>query len=162
MFSTKSSTYQANVGALQGADFAFFGDAAIHGKDIENWIRSDMTVTEQAISGSVLENSLFSPAYGHHVFSCPTGQSKCSMKLPLPSVGMKLYIDWRKCITDANISIFASTGGGVTGVSLVRATGSALSSLEMSALGYVAMVCTTAGTWSIVSSHPSCDENVAT
>ena len=77
------------------------------------------------------------------------------MYLPLPSEGMRLFLDFGNFITDANISIMASTGGGVTGVSLVRPSGSALSSLEISALGWVELICSTAGTWSVVANHPS-------
>lgn len=155
IFSTKDANYQADAGIYQETDFVFFTNTALASASMRNWMRSEFTTTEQATSDSVLANSLFSPGYGNHMFSAPTGQSLCSMKLPLPSTGMKLHLDFRNFVTDANISVFASTGGGVTGVSLVRATGSALSSFEMSAVGYVDLICVTDGEWSIVGNNAS-------
>lgn len=155
IFSTKDASYQADAGIYQETDFVFFTNTAYESASMRNWVRSEFTITEQATSDSVLANSLFSPAYGNHMFSAPTGQSLCSMKLPLPSTGMRLHLNFENFVTDANISVFASTGGGVTGVSLIRATGSALSSFEVSALGLIKLICVTDGTWSIVESHPS-------
>jgi hypothetical protein len=155
IFSTKDASYQADIGIYQGTDFAFFGNTAVAAQSMRNWLRSEFTITEQATDDSVLLNSLFSPGYGNHMFSAPTGQSKCSMGLPVPSTGMKLRLDFMNFVADANISVFASTGGGVTGVSLVRATGSALSSFEMSALGWIELACVTDGEWSIVGNNAS-------
>lgn len=156
LFPTKDATYNGqNLGQYQGADFAFFGNAVLQAAELQNFFRSMLTVTAQAQSGSVLANSLFSPGYGYHVYSVTTGASLCSMKLPAASQGMVLILDFGGFAGDANISIMAESGGGVTGVSCLLATGSGLSSFEVSANGFVKLVCEADGKWSIATANAS-------
>lgn len=144
------------IGFYQGADMMFFDDAVLDGRDIRNFMRSMLTLTDQAISGSVLVNSLFSPAYGHHWFSAPTGQSKCSMYLPVPSTGMRLVVDCINFAGDANLVL-----SNVAGAAIKRASGSTISTINVSAVGIIELVCTTDGTWSVLSHNASATPDAA-
>lgn len=157
LFPTKDTTYNnQEIGTYQGAATMFFDDAVMTSRQIRNMLRSLLTVTDQPISGSVLENSLFSPAYGYHYYSAPTGQSLCSMYLPIASEGAILVLNGLNLTTDANV--FVSL---VTGAALQRPSGSSISSINMSAGAYVVMICTSDGTWSIVEHTASATVQVA-
>ena len=157
LFPTKKTCYNnQKIGIYQGADFAFWDTAVMEADAMDNFLRSMLTVTDQAISGSVLANSLFSPAYGTHYYSAPTGQSLCSMYLPIASEGMLLILNGYNLVGDANIFVSLATGAA-----LQRPSGSAISSINMSALAYVKMICTADGTWSILEHNASATVQVA-
>ena len=157
LFPTKDVSYNnQDIGMYQGADFAFWDDAVMGARAMRNFLRSLLTVTDQAISGSVLANSLFSPAYGVHWFSAPTGQSLCSIYLPIASEGMVLVLDGANLVGDANIFVSLATGAA-----LQRPSGSAVSSINMSAAAFAKLLCTTDGTWSIVEVNASATVQVA-
>jgi len=147
----KDASYNnQKLGTYQGADFAFFNNTVVSAEVIESWFKSQTTLTLQATTGdSTLALSLFSPVYGTHQFSAATGWSKCSMKLGLPTAGMKLVLDFLNFAGDANISIMASEAGGVTGVSLVDGYGKKYSTIMVSAVGWAELMCYTDGTWTI-------------
>jgi len=151
LHATKDATYNnQKLGFTQGADFAFFNNTKFQAEVLENHLRSYMTLTVQAVTGtSTLALSLFSPVYGAHQFSAATGWSKCSMKLGLPTAGMKLVLDFLNFAGDANISIMASEAGGVTGVSLVDGYGKKYSTIMVSAVGWAELMCYNDGTWTI-------------
>jgi hypothetical protein len=156
LYSTKDATYNnQRLGNYQGADFAFFNETAFSAHVLENFFKSMTTLTNQAISGSVLALSLFSPVYGVHHYSAPTAQSKCSMKFGVPSEGMILMLDFGQFAGDANISLFASTGGGVTGVSVTDASGTALSTILVSANGFLKLLCESDGIWTVAQANAS-------
>ena len=151
----------SKVGKLQGADFMFWGDTAIEGPVMENMLRSLFTVTERTQSGTGLVTSHFSPAYGVHYFSAVTDFSLLSCELPVPSEGMRLRIDCQNNLTDANLQVEATAGGAsIDGITLIRPSGSALSGLNISALGYAELMCFTDGTWTVIEDNPSCTQNV--
>lgn len=156
LYATKDSTYNnQKLGNVQGADFAFFNETKFSAHVLENFLKSMMTVTNQAISGSVLATSLFSPVYGVHYFSAPTGQSLCSMKFGLPSEGMKLVLDFGQFAGDANISLFAQSGGGLDGVTVNDASGTSISTILASANAKLELLCETDGTWTITGANAS-------
>ena len=151
IYGTKDATYNnQNLGAYQGADFMFFNNTVVAVTVMESFFKSMTTLTLQATTGdSTLALSLFSPVHGTHQFSAATGWSKCSMKLGLPTAGMKLVLDFLNFVGDANISIMASEAGGVTGVSLVDGYGKKYSTIMISAVGRAELMCYTDGTWTI-------------
>lgn len=155
MFSTKDANYQSKVGVETDGNYMFFDDTKFTPRAMRNFIRSMCTTTDETATGATMTNSIMSPAYGNHVFSLATGFSLASQKLPYPSEGMTLTLNFLGLVGDANLSVFASTGGGVTGVSLVMPNGSALSSFEVSAIGYIKLLCTTDGTWSVMEQNAS-------
>ena len=157
LFPTKDTTYNnQKIGMYAGADFMFFDTAVMSADAMDNFLRSMMTVTDQAISGSVLANSRFTPVYGAHHFSAPTGQSLCSFYLPVPSEGMLLTLNGANLVGHANI--FVST---VTGAAVQRPSGSAISSFNLSAAALLKLLCTTDGTWSIIENNASVTVRVA-
>jgi len=157
LFPTIDSSYNnQKLGFYQGADFMFFNETVMSAEALSNFLRSMLTVTDQPISGSVLVNSLFAPAYGMHFYSAPTGQSLCSMYLPVPSEGMMLTLNGLNLAGDANVFVSLAPG-----TALKRPSGSAISSINMSALAFVKMICTTDGTWSIVEHNASATVQVA-
>jgi hypothetical protein len=155
MFSTKDSSYQGNVGVEHDGSYMFFDDTKFTPRAMRNFVRSMCTATDQLVSAAIMSASIVSPAYGTHIYSMATGYSLLSQQLPYPSEGMILTLNFLGLVGDANISVFASTGGGVTGVSLVMPNGSALSSFECSAAGFMKLLCVTDGTWSIVEQNAS-------
>ena len=161
MFSDKDASYQAETGVELDGDYIFFDDTKLTPRAMRNFLRSMMTQTDQLASGTVMSNSLFTPIYGVHMYSFATGYSGLSQLLPYGSEGMTLVIDGLGLVGDANIEFFASTGGGVTGVSVVLPTGSAVSSINMSAVGYLKLFCTTDGTWAILEKNASVTANKA-
>lgn len=149
IFETKDGTYQAGSGMKQGGDFLFFDDTVMDGRSMRNFMRSKFTVTDHALVGDSMVASLFTVGYGYQTYSLATGWSKASMYLPMPSTGMIMVIDGNKMAGNANLSLYASTGGGVVGVSLVNQVGTALSCVVVSAIGYVVLNCITDGEWAI-------------
>lgn len=102
--------------------------------------------------------SIISPAYGYHMYSASTGISKASLTLPVAEKGAILVLDFSNCVGDANVSIFADSGGGLANVSLVDYNSTKLSSLEISAAGRIEMMCQTDGIWTITYSSASVTE----
>ena len=163
------NSYRANVGREQGGGlfymkaaglFKFF-DTDMRGDLLKALLQSPQEITQWVSSDSVLATSLFSPVYGYHIFTATTAVSKGSAKLGIPSVGMTLYLNFDAYAGDANISVFASTGGGVTGVSLINAGGVALSSFDHSAVGLLKLICFADGCWSVVEKSASYTEHLA-
>jgi len=157
--------YQANVGRLQGADTLYlkaggylaFIDYEFSGVELKNYLVSQFTVCAVDMVDDSCAPSLFSYAYGYHMVSTAQAASKMSMKLPLPSAGMYLCLVMANAVpnnaTSVLMSMMASTAGGVTGVSVVRATGSAISTLLLLGSARLGLICLTDGTWSIVESN---------
>ncbi len=90
------------------------------------------------------------PAYGTYNFSAATAFSEISMALPSAEVGAILIFNFADCVGDANASVCASAGSGITGVSLVDEDGVAWSNFNASAGAYVVLACATAGTWAVI------------
>jgi len=153
--------YQAKVGRMQDADrmylkedgYLAFVDHEFSGAELRNWLKSQFQVCTigNTIAGDVsMVPSLFSYAYGYHMVSVPTGCSKMSMKLPLPSAGMYMCIDFANAVGNAVMSLHAS---GVAGVSVIRAGGSALTGFAIIASARLGLICLTDGTWSVIESN---------
>jgi len=51
------------------------------------------------------------------------------------------------------MSLKASTGGGLAGVSVIRATGSAISMFQLVASARLGLICLTDGVWSVIESN---------
>jgi len=126
-------------------------------------LQSLHTVTVVAKSGATQLNyttSIMSPAYGRHIISGSTGLSKISMHLPSARLGAVLIIDTVSYfVGDANMSIFAESGGGAVQCSLQNELGADCSSIEMSAVGKVTLICQVEGLWQVAELTSSVDVN---
>lgn len=149
-----------------GASF-YCVDTSFPAADVKYMLLSLKTVTAWGVSGTNLSgDSYITPNYGYHNYSAATGLSKTSTLLPSAHLGAFLVLNFSAYDTDANISIMASTGASnstttALSVSLQTAMGAALSSLEISAAGWIKLVCATEGTWTIVEDNDSVTERLA-
>jgi hypothetical protein len=122
------------------------------------------TVTPVLISGATqlsFAGSVITPEYGYFMFRAATTHSKTSVQLPSANSGARLVMNFDGYIGDANISVFAQSGGGQTGVSLNGLLGTDLSSFEHSAAGQVEMICEADGLWQIVNEEASITERAS-
>lgn len=132
-----------------GASF-YCVDTSFTADRLKFFVLSRETVSAIIASATVLSASQIDTTngmlgYGHIVFSEPTGLSLASLTIPdSPQSGQMLYLDGARLVGDANISVLTS------GASLINAFSLALSSFEISALGYCKMICPRAGQWAIV------------
>lgn len=123
---------------------------------------SPLTVTNWGASGTnVSGDSIISPAYGHHNYDLATGMSKTSLQLPSADKGAQLFINFGGAVGDANMSLFASTGGGLAGVSVIGQSAVVLSSFELSAAAWLHLVCYTEGQWQVARENDSVTERAA-
>ena len=152
--------YNTKVGREQGGNRFFvkedgimnFFEEDFTGAALRLQLLGGLTVTQHTQSGDALAGSTLqtlTPGYGTHVFSAATTMSKGSTGLPAPLKGALLFLNGNKLVTDGNMSIIL----GSAGLSLVNEGSVALSSFEISALGFADMVCHTAGLWSIVDAN---------
>jgi len=128
-----------------GADF-YTVDQSNTAEKIRNLILSLTTHTDYYVSGGVsfYNVSQMPVAYGYHLWSGDTTMSKGSVTLPAPDSGCILWLNTDKLVGDANLSVL------VSGYSIINQGSIALSSFEISAVGYVKLICTVAGQWAIV------------
>ncbi len=154
------NTYQPKVYREQGGDrlavkedgnLNFF-DQDFTGSNLRLLLLSLQTFTTIAQSGTGLVGSTLqtlSPAYGYYTFSAATAMSLGSAYLPAPVKGAMLFLNGIQLVIDANLSVIV----GSFGASLVNPGSVALSSFEISALGYARLICQTAGVWSVVDAN---------
>ncbi len=147
-----------------GFNFYLGGDTvALGALNMNLAIKSLYTYTNyisDTVNVSQLTTSLLT-SYGYMVFSCATGCSKTSAKLAVPKKGAVIALNFSQFVGDANISVFAQSGGGLAGVSLVNLAGVNLSSFEVSAAGSIKLICHTSGLWSVVAEDASVTERAA-
>lgn len=153
--------YGSKVGREQGAERFFckedgvmnFNDQDFTGSRLRVMLLGLDTITNYTNDGSVLATSLISPAYGYALFSAPTGVSLASILVPAAVAGATLILNFSQLLTDGNISLLAASGGGSASVNGIA--GDDLSSFDISAAGFLKMVCETAGLWQVVESNDS-------
>lgn len=155
---------QAKVGIQENAERAFtksdgyqnFDDQDFSGAQMKNLLLSPFTITEIVSADSILTVSgNLSPAYGHFLFSAATAVSKASARLPVAVPGATLWLNFAGFAGDANISLIAS------GVSCNTLNGSDLSSFEISAAGFVKLVCESGTLWQVVEANASVTQNAS-
>jgi len=154
-------TYQAKVGREQGGNRFFvkedgylnFFNQDFSGENLRLLLLSPQTVTNYISSVSVLAASVISPAYGYALFSLAAGCSKASIRLPLAVKGATLVLNFSGLISNAFVSLIASTGVSVTGL-----FGSNLSCFVLSRAALLKMVCADTGCWSVVESNANVTE----
>lgn len=170
-----SERYRANVGREQGGNLMYmkaaglfkFFDTDYTGMYLRNFLLSRVTTWEPRVSSDggddqmMSTHSRFLTPYGHILFSGSTGDSLLSILLPLPSIGQYLAMNFTRMIGDANISIWAQSGGGLDNVSLIDVNGLALSSFEVSAMGKLLIVCDVDQQWSVIERNSSVTANLA-
>lgn len=122
-----------------------FQDTSIEAEAIQNAYLGNHTITQHGAADTTGAKSMV-PAYGIHIYSMATTLSLGSILIASASKGMTLYIDGVYLVGDANLSVITDSTVGL----VVNARGSDLSSLEMSAAGFVELICTADGTWSII------------
>lgn len=165
-------SYLTKVGRQQEGEYFFvksdgyfkWNDTDVTGNQMKLLFLSQTTVTMHSCStgtSTVSTVSTLAPAYGYHLLEAATAVSLGSWDLPVPAAGAMLTMNFADFAGDANASVLASTGGGGAGVSLISKVGVALSSLEISAAGWIQLVCETAGIWAIVEDNASVTERAA-
>ena len=136
-----------------------FNDQDFTGSRLRVLLLSLDTITNYTNDGSVLADSLISPAYGYALFSAPTGVSLASMLIPAAVAGATLVLNFSQLVTDGNISLLAASGGGSASVNGIAGTD--LSSFDISAAAMLKMVCETAGLWQVVESNDSVTDHAS-
>jgi hypothetical protein len=155
---TGATVYGESGATLNGAaGFSFYLDStSIDAARMKYTLISLNTVNKWGTSGTNLSGtSIFSPAYGYHWLSASTGLSKISMTLPSARLGAILVINMSNCAGDANMSLFADSGGGIAGVTVLNDNSVVCSSLELSAAAIVKFVCEVENQWAIVEMNAS-------
>lgn len=137
---------------LQSGATGFFGSEGITADQLKFDLLSRMTVTQQT-SAQISAGAVISPAYGIHIFSAATGNSKASAAWPAGNSGAVLELNFPLSIfsTDANISIVISTSATVYPLG----SGAAISNIQVSAGGFLRAVVIDTDTWSIVERNAS-------
>jgi len=166
--------YQAQVGRHQGAEyfyfkaaaggaFAFFEEVDVAAEQVMLGLLSQQTVNSTVSqTNSWTSVSLFTElsnfsGYGIVPYIAATTASLMSMKLPVARKGAILRLDFTSCLGDANISLFAGTGGaaGVTSASCETMAGVNISCFNISAIGMLTLVGKSAGVWSVLDANDS-------
>ena len=136
--SRAAAYYSENFGAMMDADFNL----------------SYIMNSQGAGSGVFSVISLGSTPM-HYILYGPSIMTNASLQLPSANtLGGMLYIDAKRMQSAASLVVYAS-GGGISGVSITTALGSAVSSITMcvGANGnqnpYLIVVCNTLGVWSV-------------
>lgn len=91
-------------------------------------------------------------AYGYGFFSLAAGCSKASADLGVPISGAYTKLIFSGILSNAALSLFAQSGGGLTSCSCETIFGSNVSSLGLAATsnaGWIEMVCFNDGCWTI-------------
>jgi len=151
------NTYQPNVYMEQGGnklvvksggEFQFY-DSDYTGAMMENFMKSFTTHTDYYRSGAVsfFNVSQMPVAYGFHAWSGNTTMSLGSVTLAVPDSGCVVYMDGTHLIGDGNLSVLTS------GFSLINMGSVALSSFEMSAMGWAQLICPREGQWAVVAGN---------
>ena len=170
-----SAKYQADVGREQGGSLMYmkaaglfkFFDTDYTGMYLRNFLLSRTSVWEPRLSSDGTDDAMMSThsrflvPQGHILFSGSTGDSLLSILLPLPSIGQYLAMNFTRLIGDANISIWAQSGGGLDNVSLIDIDGLALSSFEVSAMGKLIIRCDVDQQWSVIERSASVTARLA-
>jgi phage-related minor tail protein len=138
-----SSVLAMSEGSLFG-----FADGNLETEAFQNQFLGKFTITQHGVGDTTGAKSIV-PAYGYHVYSLANADATQSILIASASKGMTLQIVGEFMSGNANISIITDPAVGL----VVNVRGSDLSSLELSEAGYVDMICTTDGTWSIVGLH---------
>ncbi len=133
-----------------------WASTTLEGREIELQFLSKYTVTQHAstsftgAAGGTLEKG-----YGTHVFSAATGAVTGLMTFATASKGATIRLDGAYLVANGNVSVrFTDI------CTVLNARGSDLSSFELSAVGFVDMICLTDDTWQVVNTfewleHPS-------
>jgi hypothetical protein len=132
---------------FDAGSFFTIKSTTVYGDEIGNMFLGKHTKTIHGYS-DLTGATVITPAYGYHVYSAETSASLGSAVLPVASKGALLYLDGNYLVGDANISVYSAAGGGIA-----NNRGSALSSLEIGASGYVELVCMADATWTIVAQN---------
>lgn len=138
-----------------GASF-YMAATQVAARKLELDFLSRQTITYHGSAAIVSAGSTLTPAYGYHVFSAATGFSLGKFSMPAASAGAFLDLNGVYLVTDANLSVNCPSATA----KVVNVRNSDLSSFEISAAGYVSLVCVTDGTWSVIGQynileHPS-------
>lgn len=156
----------ATIDIADGGIMSFYSED-FTGEQLKNALLSEATVTNYTSTAALSTNlnvSIISPAYGYCVFSIAAGISTASIKLPSATKGAILYLYLSQIVSNALISVLASTGGGVAGVSLVNLAGAALSSLKITgsaAISHAKLAAIADGVWAVVVPSANVVENTA-
>lgn len=151
------NTYQPDVYMEQGGnklvckstgEFKFY-DTDVTGAAMQNFILSFKTLTDYYRSGAVsfFNVSQMPVAYGFHAWSGNTTMSLGSVTLAAPDSGCVVYMDGTHLVGDANVSVLLS------GHSLINMCSVALSSFEISAVGWAWLMCPREGQWAVVAGN---------
>lgn len=137
-----------SIAGGSGGVFTFYGTDFTADK-LQNFFLSHQTTTQYISAGTIFDSANILPAYGYHRFYASTDLSLASITLPTPDSGCILYLDGAHMSGDANLSVTVS---GTT-ITLINQNSTALSSFEISALGYAKLICIRASEWAIVESN---------
>jgi hypothetical protein len=148
------NTYQPKVYMKQGgntqvvkSDGSFqFYNTDCTGTKLQNFFLSFQTHTDYYRSGAVsfFNVSQMPVAYGFHCWSGNTTMSLGSVTLAVPDSGCVLYLDGTHLIGDGNLSVL------ISGITMINMGSVALSSFEISAMGWARLVCLRANEWAVV------------
>ena len=151
------ASYKAKVGRVQGGgmfymkedgQFKFF-DNDYTGLELKRWFESFLATGHYGASGTTVSGPQQMSRYGAFHFTLATGLSLGNIYLPSAIKGCRLFLNGISIVGDGNMIVDASTGGGLAGVSLLSALGTALSSVNMSAVSQLELRCYTENVWSV-------------